>query len=217
MLGCYAQRLKSVEVNNSFYRLPTPSAVKSWVQQTPADFCFALKASRYITHIRKLLRPKETTVKFLDVADLFGQKLGPILFQFPQIWQRNELRLAEFLAALPVKHRYAFEFRNPSWHAPAIYKLLAQFNAAFCIFEIGGFQSPVQTTADFVYVRLHGPGKAYQGQYTSSALEGWATKIETWTKEHRKVFFYFDNDQAGYAAQDAMQLTQLVGLHSSPD
>ncbi len=210
MLRCYARRFQSVEVNNSFYRLPTEDAVKSWIRQTPADFCFALKASRYITHIKKLLEPRDSTAKFLNIAELFGRKLGPILFQFPQIWQQNETRLAEFIAALPATNRYAFEFRNPSWHTPAIYRLLGQFGAAFCIFEIGGFQSPVEITADFVYVRLHGPGKPYQGKYTASTLGAWAKKIDHWTGEQRKVFVYFDNDQAGYAAQNAMELTRLV-------
>ena len=211
MLRWYAQRLRTIEINNCFYRLPTPETVQSWVEQTPADFCFSLKASRYITHNRKLIDPEQTTLKFLEMARGFGKKLGPIVFQLPPSWSMNEERLAGLLKALPTKYKYAFEFRHPSWHTPAIYRALRKFNAALCIFEIAGMQSPLEVTADFVYVRLHGPGKAYQGKYSPGALHRWAERIEEWTSEHRKVFFYFDNDQSGFAAENAVELSQLIG------
>jgi uncharacterized protein YecE (DUF72 family) len=210
MLRWYTKSFDTVEINNSFYRLPKPEAVESWLRQTPANFCFAVKASRYITHNRKLLDPENTVTRFIEIAKCFGKKLGPILFQLPPGWQANQQRLIEFLEALPKKYKYAFEFRNPSWHTPAVYQLLNRFNAAFCVFEIGGFQSPIEITADFVYVRLHGPGKAYQGRYSQSVLEAWAKRIKGWTEQSRAVYFYFDNDQAGFAAQNAMELQYLV-------
>lgn len=210
MLDKYAQRLDTVEINNSFYRLPTEKAVKSWFRQTPPDFVFAVKASRYITHNRKLKDPKETIAKFLHVVNAFGKKLGPILFQLPPSWKVNRLRLQEFLAALPAKHRYVFEFRNQTWHIPEIYSLLKLYNAAYCIFELNGFRTHPEVTADFVYVRLHGPGKAYQGNYSSSDLRDWARTIENWVGQKREVFVYFDNDQAGFAAKNALSLKRLL-------
>jgi uncharacterized protein YecE (DUF72 family) len=210
MLRAYVQRFDSVEINNSFYRLPTPEAVKAWLKQTPRDFVFSLKASRYITHNRKLKFPKETLAKFLTMVKGFGKKLGPILFQLPPGWKVNIERLEEFLETLPPSYRYAFEFRNDSWHTPAVGCLLTKFNASFCIFELNGFQSATKLTADFVYVRLHGPGKAYQGDYPKTSLKSWARNIDTWNKQNRDVYFYFDNDQAGYAAKNASTLQTLI-------
>jgi len=212
MLRNYLQHFDTVEINNSFYRLPSEEAVKSWVKQTPPQFIFAVKASRYITHNRKLKNPKETFARFMDVAKGFGKKLGPILFQLPPGWKVNEERLSEFLTVLPKRYRYAFEFRNPSWHTRAVYQLLRQYNAAFCIFELNGFQTEMQHTADFAYVRLHGLGKAYQGDYSDLALRSWADKIQSWVKQGQQVFFYFDNDQAGFAAKNAVTLAELVSL-----
>jgi len=214
MLRAYTLHFDSVEINNSFYRLPTPEAVKDWVKQTPKNFVFAVKASRYITHNRKLNCPEDTLVKFLDVARGFGKKLGPILFQLPPGWNVNVDRLAEFLEALPSRYRYAFEFRNQSWHTPNVVRLLTKFNVAFCIFELNGFQSAANVTANFVYVRLHGPGSAYQGDYPALSLGRWARNIEAWNYEGRDVFFYFDNDQAGYAPKNAMALRRLVAVDS---
>jgi uncharacterized protein YecE (DUF72 family) len=210
MLVSYARRLDTVEINNSFYRLPPHEVVKSWVQQTPEHFLFAVKASRYITHNKKLLDPEESSFKFLEMAKVFGKKLGPILFQLPPKWLVNQERLAEFLATLPRRRQYVFELRNPTWHTPEIYQLLRRYNSAMCIYEIAGFQSPEEVTADFVYVRLHGPGKAYQGKYSADTLKTWAGKSAAWRAEGRTVYFYFDNDQAGYAAENAMELKKIV-------
>ena len=214
MLQYYTERFRTVEINNSFYRLPTSQAVESWVQQTPADFIFSLKASRYITHNRKLRDPEQSFAKFFDMAKGFGRKLGPILFQLPPSWHVNEERLRDFLAGLPPTHRYAFELRNPTWLTGSIYRVLEKFNAAFCIYEIAGFQSPIEVTADFVYARLHGPGKAYQGKYDSFSLETWAKRTALWLAHGRNTFFYFDNDQAGFAAENALELSHLCGLES---
>ncbi|HEV2469601.1 MAG TPA: DUF72 domain-containing protein [Candidatus Sulfotelmatobacter sp.] len=210
MLPYYAARLNSVELNNSFYRLPTEQAVETWVRQTPPDFLFSLKASRYITHLRKLLKPEDSIARFMTVAEGFGEKLGPILFQFPATWRINDERLQEFLRVLPPKRKYAFEFRHSSWHTAEVRQTLAKFNAAVCVFEIAGSRCPVDVTADFVYIRLHGPGKAYQGKYSDEALAWWAEKIQNWAAQGLEVFIYFDNDQAGFAAQNAVALCNAV-------
>ncbi len=211
MLAFYAGHLDTVEINNSFYRLPTEDAARNWVSQTPENFLFALKASRYITHNRKLNDPERTIAKFMKMAEGFGEKLGPILFQLPPRWGVNADRLREFLAVLPRGHQYAFEFRHPSWLTSEVYEILRRFNAALCIFEIAGFRSPVELTADFTYVRLHGPGeKAYRGRYSEADLEGWAEYIHKWDTANCGMYFYFDNDQAGYAVQNAMELSRIV-------
>ena len=211
MLRWYVEHFDTVEINNSFYRLPTDDAIKIWYEQTPAGFCFALKASRYITHRKRLLDPEITVQNFLPRIEKLGRKLGPILFQLPPRWQVNADRLEELLRILPRRHRYTFEFRDPSWNNPAIYELLRRYNAAYCITEIAGYQSPIKLTADFAYVRLHGPGeKAYQGSYTQVQLRRWAKLIAQWQKELQQVFFYFDNDQFGFAANNALELKEAL-------
>jgi uncharacterized protein YecE (DUF72 family) len=215
MLQRYVKQLDTVEINNSFYRLPSEEIVRNWVKQTPLGFVFAVKASRYITHNRKLRDPQATLAKFMQMAGAFGEKLGPLLFQLPPGWGVNEERLQEFLAILPRKYRYAFEFRNPSWHTPRVCQILRQYNAAFCIFDLNGFQSEAGLTADFAYVRLHGPGAAYQGDYSMSDLRGWARTIRSWMEKNLDAFVYFDNDQAGFAAKNAVQLRKLMESRSA--
>lgn len=213
MLPFYAERFDTVEINNSFYRLPTSEALKLWCKETPQNFCFAVKASRYITHNKKLRDPKESTNKFMHQIRKLGKKLGPILFQLPPGWKLNVERLGEFLTVLPRKHRYTIECRNPTWNVPEVFATLRRHNAAYCIFELAGFQSPMEITADFAYVRLHGPGNKYQGSYSDEQLAAWARQIQAWRKELKHVFIYFDNDQAGFAAQNALRLKQMLDLN----
>ena len=210
MLAYYVQHFDTVELNNSFYRLPNVSALECWRDSTPADFCFALKGSRFITHNKKLKEPENALENLLPRAEVLGRKLGPVLFQLPPSWKKNLERLEAFLTALPRRHRYAFEFRETSWLGPELYALLRRFNAAFCIYELAGYRSPVEVTADFVYLRLHGPGeKKYQGSYSDATLREWATKVRYWSHSC-DVFAYFDNDQLGYAAANARSLRALV-------
>jgi len=151
----------------------------------------------------------------LPLVELLGDKLGPILFQLPPHWSCDASRLAQFLRALPRRHRYSFEFRDPTWHCQEIYELLERHNAAFCLYELAGFRSPARVTADFTYVRLHGPAiQAYQGSYDSAALHRWCDRIWKWQSELKGVYVYFDNDQSGYAVQNALQLKNLVHRRS---
>lgn len=211
MLRWYIQHFDSVELNNTFYRLPTDDALRMWYEQTPADFCFALKASRYITHRKRLLEPENTVKNFLPRIEKLREKLGPILFQLPPRWRANPERLEQLLQILPSQHRYSFEFRDPSWNHSDIYSVLRRYNAAYCIAEIAGYRSPVELTADFAYVRLHGPGeRAYQGCYSAAQLRRWAKLIENWASTLRNVFFYFDNDQFGFAARNALELKHMI-------
>ncbi len=211
MLHFYLERFDTVEINNSFYRLPAESAIEGWCRETPANFCFAVKASRYITHNRKLNDPVNTVEKFMSVIEKLEKRLGPILFQLPPLWKLNLERLEQFLDGLPRHHRYVFEFRNTSWNVPEVYEVLNRYNVAYCIYELAGYQSPIQITADFAYIRLHGPGaNKYQGDYTEQTLRNWASRIGAWRNELKHVFVYFDNDQAGYAPKNALELKQLV-------
>jgi len=211
MLDCYVQHFDTVEINNSFYKLPEIRTFESWREATPNRFLFAVKASRFLTHNKKLKDPENALNNFLPRAEALGGKLGPILFQLPPRWKVNVERLQQFLEALPSYHRYAFEFREPSWNSPRVFETLRQYNAAFCIHELAGFHSPLEVTADFTYVRLHGPGGKYQGSYSAARLQKWASWIEAWRPRLRAIHVYFDNDQAGYAAQNALQLKKMVG------
>ena len=210
MLDSYLQHFNTVEINNTFYRLPSETALAAWRDSTPANFRFAVKGSRYLTHMKKLADPERGLEKFLSCATILGPKLGPILFQLPPFLDSKPERLDAFLGALPPSLRCAFEFRHPGWHSPEIYQLLRMYKAAFCIFDIDGFQSPVEVTADFAYIRLHGPGGRYQGSYSGASLDRWAEHIRAWRKRLQAVYVYFDNDQAGYAPQNALELKKLL-------
>jgi uncharacterized protein YecE (DUF72 family) len=212
MLTFYCQRLDTVEINNSFYQLPEKKTFRGWRQQTPARFLFSVKASRYITHMKKLKDPQQPLRKFLAHARELGPKLGPILFQLPPRWGRDAARLRDFLRTLPTKHDYAFEFRDPSWFHRETYALLEKHNAAFCVFDLAGMTSPKELTADFAYLRLHGPSAFhYQGRYTRRQLAGWLKTIRRWQRQGaRTTYVYFDNDQNGYAALNALELASMV-------
>ncbi len=209
-LAYYAERLDSVEVNNSFYHLLPIDTAKEWRAMTPRQFLFAVKGSRYITHMRRLKEPKESLRRFFEHVRPLREKLGPVVFQLPPRWQADPERLRAFLRALPKTRRFAFEFRDPAWHNEEIYSLLREYRAAFCIYQLAGFRSPLVATTDIVYVRLHGPGGKYQGNYSARALAQWATRALEWQAEGREVFIYFDNDQAGYAAKNAIALRRRI-------
>lgn len=211
MLEHYVRYFDTVELNNSFYRLPTVAAFECWRDSVPENFVYAVKASRFITHNKKLKDPENALDNLLPRAENLGNKLGPVLFQLPPKWKINAERLEGLLEILPREHRYAFEFRELSWMTPEINRILKRFNAAFCIYELAGYHTPFDVTADFTYVRLHGPAAGkYQGSYSDEKLHEWAQRIEQWAKELKAVYVYFDNDQAGYAAQNALTLRQMV-------
>ncbi|MGQ9687812.1 MAG: DUF72 domain-containing protein [Desulfobaccales bacterium] len=209
-LTFYQRYFHTVEINNSFYRLPSAKALATWRDSVPPGFVFAVKGSRFITHMKKLREPQRSLAPFVERLQVLGDRLGPILFQLPPRWGFNGERLRAFLAALPPEYRYALEFRDPSWLQAKAYRLLEEYRAACCIYEFAGFRSPRQVTADFVYIRLHGPGGAYQGCYDRRTLAGWAEAISAWTAQGLPVFCYFDNDEAGFAAQNALELQNLL-------
>ena len=206
----YAGRLHSTEINYSFYQLPAAATLRNWRAVVPEGFVFAAKASRYITHMKKLKDPEAGLSQFLPRMDLLEDRLGPILFQLPPRWRCNIDRLKAFLATLDRAHRYAFEFRDQSWINVQVLDLLAEHKAAFCIYELDGFESPQAITADFVYLRLHGPYGAYRGDYDRQTLGRWADRMAGWLDQGCDVYGYFDNDEAGYAAGNALTLCGLL-------
>ena len=210
MLEFYIRHFDTVEINNSFYRLPSEDALKAWRDSTPPNFVFAVKASRFITHNKKLSDPQSALEKFFPRVEILRPKLGPILFQLPPQWKVNSERLEAFLNVLPKRHLYAFELRNPTWHTGAIYEILRAHNAAFCIYDLAGFQSPLEITADFAYARLHGPLGPYQGSYSEAALRTWAERIRKWRRKLKRIYVYFDNDQEAFAVRNALELKRLL-------
>jgi uncharacterized protein YecE (DUF72 family) len=210
-LAFYGDRFQTVEINNSFYHLPKKETMRKWRDTVGEEFVFSVKASRYITHMKKLRDPERTLSPLLEVVRVLNPKLGPILFQLPPRWRFNLERFRDFLKALPDGLKYAFELRDPSWHDPRAYEAMADRGVAFCIYELAGARSPKEVTTGFVYIRLHGPGAAYQGQYSTETLSGWAGAISTWVRQGREVFCYFDNDEAGYAVMDALRLKEMLG------
>ncbi|MGH6978636.1 MAG: DUF72 domain-containing protein, partial [Brevundimonas sp.] len=193
-----------------FYRMPTDKSVAGWREQTPDDFLFAWKASRYITHNKKLNDPADSLAYMFERIEGLGDKIGPVLFQLPPNLHRNDERLATFLKALPRKGRFAFEFRHSSWYDPTVFDLLRDHGAAFCISDHHDAPAPFEVTADFVYLRGHGPGGRYRGRYEEAALKDWAGHIRRWRKDH-DVFVYFDNDIKSAAPADARQLIDMLG------
>lgn len=209
-LDYYKDRLAAAEINNSFYSLPSIKTFSAWRRTVPKRFVFAAKASRYITHMKKLKDPQEPVRAFFKRVEVLEDNLGPVLFQLPPNWKANPGRLDSFLDVLPGSHRYVFEFRDEHWFIDDVYRVLIRHNAAFCIYELAGRLSPKRVTADFVYVRLHGPGEAYQGSYSKRKLRSWEKRIRGWSEEGKTVYCFFDNDQNGYAALNAMILQDMT-------
>jgi len=211
-----ASRMTSIEINGSFYALQKPTSYQKWRDQTPDDFVFAVKGSRFISHMKRLADAEEPLKRFFDsgVWEL-GHKLGPILWQLPETIQYDEERLATFFDQLPrtsptgAEVRYALEFRSKTFEQPAAYSLLREHRIACVLADAAGRWPKVEEdTADFRYVRLHGDAELYTSGYDDRSLDAWARKIKGWGQD---TFVYFDNDAKGYAPHDAERLIQRLG------
>lgn len=214
-LAYYVEHFSTVEINNSFYKLPSLDTMEAWRDAVPEHFRFAVKANRFITHMKKLKDPEQPLHNFYERVAGLGARCGPILFQLPPRWRFNLKRFEYFLGSLSTEYLHAFEFRDVTWYDPRALDLLERHGAAFCIYDLAGHTSPIYTTAPFVYVRLHGPGDAYQGSYSDESLAEWAVRFKAWSDEKRDVYCYFDNDQAGYAVANALQLQEMVREQSA--
>jgi uncharacterized protein YecE (DUF72 family) len=210
-LQYYTSQFPTAELNGVFYRTPTPEAVKSWRDQTGKDFVFAWKASKFITHWKRLSDKSVNSLELLENRlSLLDEKAGPILFQLPPQFQADAERLASFFKLLSKKRQYSFEFRHPSWYAPKIFRLLSDQNISLCISDHHDAPAPWKRTADFVYVRGHGPGGRYKGHYRADVLSDWSRRIRSWKKQGHDVYVYFDNDQKSAAPADALRLRLLL-------
>lgn len=210
-LPFYAERFPTVEVNFSFYRLPERSVFETWAEQSPDDFVFAVKASRYLTHMKKLKDPEEPLSRLMERASGLEKKLGPILFQFPRTWAVNLERLASFLQELRAYRRelFAFEFRHESWLVPQVYELLEAAGAALCIPVGPGVPLDIRLTARWSYIRFHS-GQWGIG-YSDEELAFWAERIQGFLDQEADVYAYFNNDLEGHAFRDAVRLRDMLG------
>jgi len=209
-LGWYVERFDTVEVNGTFYRLIETDTFRRWREATPEGFVFACKGSRYLTHMKRLKDADQGVGRFFERVEALEDKLGPIVFQLPGRFKPDRERLRTFLKALPKGHRYAFEFRDPRWFEPEILELLRRHDVALCLYEFAGEQAPLEITAGFVYIRLHGPDGAYQGSYGDKALRTWAKRIDAWSRNGLDVYCYFDNDDRGFAPKNALRLQEVL-------
>ncbi|HEY9895804.1 MAG TPA: DUF72 domain-containing protein [Candidatus Sericytochromatia bacterium] len=211
-LPFYAQHFPTVEINFSFYRLPERSTFENWRLQTPQDFIFAVKGSRYLTHMKKLKQPEEPLARLMERASGLQEKLGPILFQFPHTWHLNLDRLQPFLDLLQhyPQQRYTLEFRHSSWLIPEVYHRLEQAGVALCLPVSPTVPLELCLTAPWTYVRMH------QGQwgtgYNDEELSAWAAQVRSFLDQKIDVYLYFNNDPEGYAIRDAKRLRTLIGL-----
>jgi uncharacterized protein YecE (DUF72 family) len=207
----YATLLDTVEVNTTFYRLISHEAVARWVQQTPARFIFAVKASRYMTHVRRLRGIADGVATFYERLQpvVRAERLGPVLWQLPENFHRDDERLASALAQLP-PGRHAFEFRHPSWFAPEVYALLREHQAALVIGDhpARSFQS-YEATAGWRYLRMHHGSRGRRGNYSQRELELWARRVHGWRADGC-VYVYFNNDWEAFAPRDALELRRLL-------
>ncbi|HXH10041.1 MAG TPA: DUF72 domain-containing protein [Alphaproteobacteria bacterium] len=199
----YAAHFDTVEINNTFYRLPQDRTFDAWREQAPPGFCYALKFSRYATHLKRLQDPHEPIHRFLDRARHLRGFLGPILVQLPPRWNVDVDRLAGFLDAAPDAYRWAIEFRDPRWLCDEVYALLRRHNAALCIHDLIP-DHPRCITADWVYLRFH--GTLCGGNYPRPVLTAHAAEIAEYAAAGLDVFAYFNNDAFGYAVHNALDL-----------
>jgi uncharacterized protein YecE (DUF72 family) len=209
-LAYYATRFSTAEINASFYRLPTENAVAGWREAVPEGFLFAWKASRFLTHNKKLKEPEDSLKLILGRMEPLGDRYGPILFQLPPSLKLDRERLAHFLDCLPRTRRCTVEFRHASWYEPEIFKLLGEHDVALCVSDHHDAPAPWEATASFVYVRAHGPGGRYYGRYPEAELKSLAHAVRGWRKDGKAVFCYFDNDIRSAAPQDAERLIALT-------
>ncbi len=209
----YARYFDTVEINNTFYRLPSEATFDAWRERAPGPFVYAVKASRYITHVRRLRDCAEPLERFLSRARRLGPRLGPILYQLPPRWKPNLERLAAFLASLPPDLTHVFEFRDPRWFVPQVYDLLREHHVGFCIFHMPDLETPLVVTSNVVYIRLHGAGALYMGSYPDDVLRVWAERIQGWWASGLQVYVYFNNDAFGNAVRNALTLKEFLDAY----
>jgi len=210
LLEYYADSFKTVELNTSFYHLPRPIVYCNWYKKTPSNFVFSVKASRFITHIKKLKDPEESWQRFIDSAKELKEKLGPILFQLPPSLKADKKRLEGLFKILPKKYLYCLEPRHETWFSDDIYDILKKYQVALCLADSPVYPLKIKMTSSFVYIRFHGGKILYGSKYSEKELKQWVKRITNWQKEKLDVYVYFNNDYEGYAIENAKRLKELL-------
>jgi uncharacterized protein YecE (DUF72 family) len=203
MLAYYAERLDTVEINNTFYRMPAPDLLGKWAAETPGGFRFALKSPRRITHEKKLTDVADSLTRLIEAAGTLGERLGPVLFQLPPFMKKDLSRLQEFVAQLPPGLRAAVEFRHESWFSPDVYDTLRSRDAALCLAESEELAPPVEETSTWGYLRLR------RQDYDDAALAAWAERIKA--RAWQSAYVFFKHEDEGMGPKLAAKLRALVG------
>ena len=206
----YAERFDTVELNATFYRLPAADTFSGWARRAPDGFVFAVKASRYLTHIRRLREPAEPLDRLWSRARRLGRHLGPVLYQLPPRWRPNLERLEAFLASVPRGDAQALEIRDRRWYRPDVVAALGASPVGLCLHDMPGSETRAQPVGRLVYVRFHGAGARYGGSYSPQRLSAWAGRIAGWASAGLPVWAYFNNDVGGHAVVDADRLRTMV-------
>ena len=206
----YARTFGTVELNASFYRLPQRSTFVRWGARAPNGFTFSVKASRYLTHLKRLSEPDEPLQRFWSRATGLGDRLGPVLYQLPPRWKPNPERLAQFLERVPQERAQALEFRDARWYGSWLDALLGSAGVALCLHDMAGSSPEPRPVGPFVYLRLHGSGARYGGRYSDAALAAWAARLSDWADAGLPAWVYFNNDIGGHAPRDAVRLRERI-------
>lgn len=214
-LEYYAGQFDTVELNATFYRLPSEKTFEGWRERTPENFRFAVKAPRAITHRKLLADCRDDLNRFLGRVDLLGDRAGPILVQLPPSWECDLPVLREFLGMLPGEGRFAFEFRTRTWLCDDVYEALGEHNAAVVRVSAPRYPDAEADTGDLKYLRMHGEEKLYTSKYSDESLAAWADTVAGWVDDGKAVFAYFNNDVEGHAVADARALRGLVAERCS--
>lgn len=209
-LPSYATRFDTVEINSSFYRLPEADTFARWREAVPARFAFAVKASRFLTHMKKLKDPEEPLERFFHRAGELGRRLAVVLYQLPPRWKPDIGRLESFLEAAPSRPLQVVEFRDTAWYSDRILHAVEKKGFAVCLHDMPGCAPPRVAIGPFIYVRFHGHGAKYDGRYPDEVLEDWATWLDAEVGKGRRAFVYFNNDWHGHAPRDAIRLRSLL-------
>jgi uncharacterized protein YecE (DUF72 family) len=210
-LDYYLPRFSTTELNASYYRWPADGAFSRWHRQLPGTFVLSVKAPGALTHRLRLFGPEPWVMRIVEGLRRLGSRLGVLLVQLPPGFAVDNQRLAYFLKLLPPRLRVAIEFRNPTWHQDSTFALLEEHGAAYCVMSGARLPCVLRATAQFVYVRLHGPDHdhLYGGSYSDADLRWWADRIQEWQGMGRDVFVYFNNDGHGHAVRNALRLKEL--------
>jgi uncharacterized protein YecE (DUF72 family) len=206
----YVEHFDTLELNNSFYRLPEADTFTAWRRRLPTGFTMAVKASRYLTHLKRLRDPEEPLERFWSRARRLADHLGPVLYQLPPRWHRNPERLGAFLDVVPKRRPQAIEFRDPSWYHPETDSLLRRARVGICLHDMAGSAYAGPPVGPIAYLRFHGSTARYQGSYSSQRLAAVAERLTGWAHDGLACWVYFNNDPEAHAVRDAMRLRDYL-------